>query len=152
MKKINRDQESFTLIEIMISIIIIVIMSATISAGFLDRKDEISLFLFRGELISDLRFAQVKSINSANNFGIFIESTNRYVFFEDLNQNNSFDAGEKVRYVILPEGTTFTSVSINRSLLFRKDGSLFGGVDISLVITNNVINENILINSIGLIN
>lgn len=152
MKKINRDQESFTLIEIMISIIIIVIMSATISAGFLDRKDEISLFLFRGELISDLRFAQVKSINSANNFGIFIESTNRYVFFEDLNQNNSFDAGEKVRYVILPEGTTFTSVSINRSLLFRKDGSLFGGVDISLVITNNIINENILINSIGLIN
>lgn len=152
MKKINRDQESFTLIEIMISIIIIVIMSATISAGFLDRKDEISLFLFRGELISDLRFAQVKSINSANNFGIFIESTNRYIFFEDLNQNNSFNAGEKVKYTILPEGTTFTPASINRNLLFRKDGSLFGGVDISLVITNNVINENILINSIGLIN
>lgn len=146
-----RIQRGFTLIEVLVAMVIVLIMTVTIGIAFMEDKEKIELILFRNELIAELKYIQARSINTLNNYGIHINAiTNYAVLFKDVNNSGIYDTEEKIRNINIPEGITFLLLSPpSLDIVFQKDGAI--NTNRTITITAGDISIDILINSIGLI-
>ena len=148
----------FSLIEILVSMTIVLIVTVAISATFLDMMEEMALYQFKDQLITDLRYAQIKSINSTHNFGIHIESeTEAILFRDDIAPNDIYNTGDaRIRTINLPEGVVFLFPPVNNNIVFGREGELSPPLSppitlITIEITDNFYSKIISINQIGLI-
>ena len=127
------DQKGVTLLELMVVIAIIVVL---LCLGYVDLrrfKANYDLTDATNQLYADLEWVRQKSMGSAHVYGITF-STNGYIIFEDINDNQSYD--ENPDKVVKTE--TFKKITLTgylSSVIYSRRGT--PNASFTLTLTNN---------------
>lgn len=144
---VKKSQKAFTLIEILLVIGIFSILAILTLPLSLDFYKKYQLDVYTQEIVQALRRAQLKSmsVEQDSRFGIYLTEGN-YVLF----RGNSYAARE-LQYDEIFDLPKIINTSGLREVVFTKvEGlpSIAGGI----VLSNNIENKTIFINSLGRIN
>lgn len=117
----TRLQQGFTMIELVVSILIIVSISAAFLTNYHSTSKRSQIQEASQKLASDLRLAQNDSLGllqlngtmPAGGWGIHLETgtNDHYTIFADLNGDNAFQTGEASGQVNLPSGVTIKNLN-----------------------------------------
>lgn len=167
-KKIN----GFTLIEIIVSIIIIMFLLAIFFANYHSADKRTELNMAAQKMASDIRTVQNNSLGAkifnssfpAGGWGIYfsLAEPESYIIFADINNNQAYDAsgGELIKTIELPNGVEISSInpSASTAITFLPpdpityvNGSNTTNAEIHLVENSNDSIKTVRINSFGLI-
>lgn len=117
-KNLIKNQQGFTLHELLIAIAIVSIMSAVVIAQSGNYQDIKALGLGEKQLINDIKIVQGKTYNlnsaggsfPAGGYGIrFTKDSDQYIFFAD-DGDGIYEAGEESETVKLPRNVKVTDL------------------------------------------
>lgn len=120
-RKIN----GFTLIEIIVSISIITLMTSLFLANYRDTNKRTELTYAAQNLASDIRLAQnyglglrdFKTLEATGGWGVNMsEGDSYYTVFADLNDDATFQEGERFLRVDFARGITVSNIDIGNEL------------------------------------
>lgn len=123
--KILFDLTGFTLVELIVSIFIIVSLTALFTANYHSTNKRSQLNMAKQKLASDIRLAQNYSLGSKTYDGVntpkggwgahfALADPTHYIIFADKNApdgNQAYDAGEAIETKTLPFGVTINSLT-----------------------------------------
>jgi len=119
LKKINKIEGGFSLIELIVVCAIISIIVGVVLLNFRGFQTKDTLDIAARTLASDLRWSQNAAMsglsqgaNKVYGYGIhFVQNTNNYIIFYNQNSSKTYGGSSSVRTVTLPSKITITSVT-----------------------------------------
>lgn len=154
-------KDGFTLIELMIVIAIIAILSAIVVPNYISHRNNQQVTRAAREIYSVLQDAKMKAINENTSiivlFSAGVGSSGTYRVFEDINNDDAFDAVQdrEISSGQMPPGITMADIDFSgdaqatfnhMGMPMRSNGAMdFGSVEVS----NSGRCSSIIINSSG---
>jgi len=137
--QVANSSEGFTLVELLVSVVIISIITGVLLGNRRQFTDRLALKSQVYNVVLYLRQAQVDSLsvkasngNFGTSYGVYFDSNyanNTFKYFADNNSNGVYDAGESNEDVVFTTGMTMTVCANNGSNCFggnfRKAGVTF---------------------------
>ena len=174
MNQKKKNLTGFTLIELMVSVVIIATMSGLFMVNYHNTNKRSELGAVKQKLASDIRVAQNYSLGSktydgintpAGGWGVHFNTSDptHYIIFADKNSpngNQAYDVGEAIETKTLPTGVTIKSLSPTNTVdivFFPPDpiiyinGSVGATANITLKENINNSTANVSVNFFGLI-
>lgn len=143
----TRNESGITLIELMITVVIVGISAAMAAPRFEMTYERLKFKSSCTDATSTLKLARSMAITSKSQFGVIFNNTNRTItLFKDMINPTGFDfvTGDSVIRVdtLPPMFTSITSDVTNNVIVFRPNGSsgFSGGGNVYLVaVTTNMV-------------
>lgn len=119
-------RRAFTIIEVIVSIVILFVITVVSIGGFTFRKKAISLEKDTQELLSDLRKAQIMALsgivledgNLPDGYGLYLKKNfSSYIFFADLNKDKIYsEEDKKIEEKVFSSKVAIESINIGKSI------------------------------------
>lgn len=124
-----KDKKGFTLAELLVvmAITVILIGIAFVSLRESGARSELkqSILEFSENLRKIQNYSMTGQVTDGavpNGYGLYIDSVNTYVFFQDLNANNAWDTGETIMSYELKNNTEFVFSSFSPEVCDATNG------------------------------
>lgn len=164
----NKKQKGFTLVETVVSLSIILILSAIILPRYSSLRYEFNLLRSGYKLSQDIRRAQematsAKQFNNSvpSGYGVYLsENDTSYIIYADINDNQRYGAGDQIvetinlnRKIYVKDISPSNSISINFKspdpLTLISNNADFAIIDLGLEDRSD--EKTVIVNKVGLI-